>query len=172
MSELIQLQNIGNIISNIGNKFIQNKNLMRCIKYDSANALSTLLSDINNTEIAKLIGKGLNPKEDQRIYKTPFNDKTISDVRSELRFFSPYFKPENLYLSEVIISFQITIHNSLWELENNTQRPLIMIQEILNDLNGFDVGGIGELQLDGAIKIVAWNDNFSGYQINMRTRTS
>jgi hypothetical protein len=170
MSELIQLSNIGNILSNIGNKLVQNKNIMRCLKYDTSNALSSDLNDVTTSEIANLIGKGSNPDEEQRIYKTPFNDKTLTEVRSELRFFVPYFKPENIYLSKVIILFQIIIHNSLWELDEN-QRPLIIIQEILNELNGFDVGSIGELQLDGAINIIPWNKDFTGYQINMKTRT-
>ncbi len=168
MSELIQLSQAGNILSNIGNRLVTNQTLLKVIKYDSMDALSRPELDIN--EIVNLVGKG-NDLRLQRIFKTPFNNQIIDEVRSELRFFLPVFSPQNIYLSEVIISFQIIVHNALWELNDNQLRPLILVQEILQDFNGHDIGSIGELQLDGAIRIYTWNQNFSGYQINMKTRT-
>lgn len=170
MSELIQLSNIGNIISNIGNTLIENQNLLKLIKYDSSNALSQ--PEVTIDDIIDMAGFGSDPKTQQRIFKYPFFSNIITEVRSELRFFIPRIKPENIYLSEVSIVFQIVIHNSIIDLDDNKQRTFKMIEEILKIFNGNDIGGIGNLMLKNSIDIVAWNDSFSGYVFNMSTRST
>ena len=169
MSELIQLDSVGNILSNIGNKLIQNQNLLKCIKYDTSDALSE--SDIGIQGIVDLVGKGTDPKTQQRIYKYPFNNNIVDETRSELRFFIPKITPNNIYVSELQINFQIVIYNTLIELDDNKFRFIVMIQEILNSLNGFSCGGIGLLYLKTPINIVTWSDNFSGYTFSLCTRT-
>lgn len=170
MSELITLDNAGTILSNIGNMLIGNQNLLKCIKYDSADAL--LNSDLSIDDIIDLAGKGTDPINQQRIFKYPFYNNIIDEVRTELRFFIPQIKPENIYLSELPIGFQILIHNSLIDLDDNKQRSLIIVKEILTTLNGNDVGGIGNLNLTKPINIISWNDAFSGYSFNMNTRST
>jgi hypothetical protein len=169
MSELIQLSKVGDILSNTGNKLIKNQNILRCLKYDTSDAL--MQTGLNIDDIIKLIGKGNDSITQQRIFNTPFNDNIADSVKTELRYFIPILEPNNLFLSEIIITFQLIIHNTLWELDNNQSRPIILIHEILKDFNGYDIGSIGELYLEGAIRMVTWNQNFSGYQINMKTRT-
>lgn len=168
MSELITLSEVGRILSNIGNKLIQCKDILKLINYNTPDALSQ--SDVSLQDIIKLVGKGSNPKSEQKIFKTPFNDNIVDDVRSEIRFFTPLLKPNNIYISEVIISFQIIVHNSIWDLEEN-QRPLVLLHEILKNFNGYDIGSIGELQLSDSIRIFNWNNSFAGYQVNFKTRT-
>ncbi len=168
MSELIQLSNIGNIISNIGNTLIENQNLLKLIKYNSSNAL--LQPDLTIEEIIDLCGFGSDPLNQQRIFKYPFFNNIVDSVRSELRFFIPKIKPENIYLSEVFINFQIIIHNSIIDLDNNKQRTFKIIEEILKTFNREDINGIGNLMLKNSIDIVAWNNSFSGYTFNMLTR--
>lgn len=166
---LIQLSNIGNILSNIGNKLVENQTLLKCIVYDNEDALSQ--PDLSIQDIIKIIGRGDNPREQQRIFKVPFNDNTVEEEHIELRFFLPIFNPNNLYLSEVMISFQIIIYNTLWELLNNEMRPFVMIYQILKDFNGYDIDSIGELKLTNPIRLVMWNKHYSGYEINFSTRT-
>ncbi len=166
---LIQLSQIGNILSNIGNKLIQNQILLKCLAYDSEDALSQ--PDLGIQDIIELIGKGDNPRTQQKVFKVPFNKNIVEEAHSELRFFLPSFNPNNLYLSEVLISFQIIVYNNLWELSNNQMRPFIMINEILKDFNGYDINSIGELKLNVPIRIITWNSEYSGYEINFSTRT-
>lgn len=170
-SHLIQLDNMGNILSNIGNKLIQNKTLMRCIYYDHTDALSTSLPDVPMSEIIKLVGKGQNPNQEQRIFKFLTNDNIVDEVRSELRFGITPIRPQNLYLAELNINFQVIVHNSLWELKNNKIRAFVMVSELLKDLNGNfeDVKGIGELKLTKPISYVVFNKFFSGYVMSMST---
>lgn len=169
MSELIKLSNIGNILSNIGNTLIKNQNLLKLIHFNSSNAL--LQSNLTIEEIIDFCGQGSDPNTQQKIFKYPYYDKIIDEIRSELRFFIPKIKPENIYLSELSISFQIIVHNSLIDLDDSKQRPIELVKEILQTLNGVDIGSIGNLKLNSSINIVSWNSNFSGYAFNMTTRT-
>ena len=173
MSDIIQLLNAGNILSNIGNKLIENKNLMRCIAYDTPDALSPSLPDVSIEEIIKLVGKGDDPLNQQKIYKYPFNNNIIDKVRSELRFFIPRFKPDNIYITGTHIGFEAITYNTIVDLEDNKLRYLVMVQEILNSLNGFDCGGIGLLYLtqNSSINIISYNNNYSGYTFFLSTRT-
>jgi len=174
MSNIINLDKIGNILSSIGNKLIENKTLMRCIAYNTPNALSSSLPDVTIEEIIKLTGKGINPSNKQKIYKCPFNNNIIDEIRSEIRFFIPKLKPENLYISKINIGFEVITYNTLVDLEDNKLRYLVMIQEILNSLNGYDCGGIGLLYLteNSSINIVNYNHKFSGYTFFLSTRVT
>ncbi len=89
MSELITLENASQIVSNVGNKLIENKNLMRCIKYDNSSALSSSLPDVTPEERIDLVGQGIDPKNQQRIYKRGFTNRILDAIRTELRFFIP-----------------------------------------------------------------------------------
>jgi hypothetical protein len=169
-NELIKLDRIQNLLSNIGNKIIENKTLMRCLQYDSADVLSQ--PEVTMSQIKNLVGKGSDPSNQQKLFKMPFYNDTISDPRTELRFFIPIFEPNNIYLTNVDVAFQIIIHNTKWDLDDNFIKPIVMINEILKDFNGQDLGGIGVLQLKSSIKVVNWNKSFSGYTFYLSTRSA
>jgi len=168
-NELIKLDGIQNLLSNIGNKIIENKTLMKCLQYDSADALSQ--PEITIEQIIDMVGKGSDPVNQQKLFKMPFYDSVVSDPRTEIRFFIPIFEPNNIYLTNVDICFQIVIHNSRWDLDGNYIKPLVMVNEILKDFNGQDLGGIGVLQLKSSIKVANWNSSFSGYFFYLSTRS-
>jgi len=174
MSNIINLDKIGVILSSIGNKLIENNILMRCIAYDTPNALSSSLLDVSLEEIIKLTGKGDDPLKQQKIYKYPFNINIVEESRSEIRFFIPKLKPDNIYISGINIGFEVITYNTLIDLEDNKLRYLVMVQEILNSLNGFDCGGIGLLYLtqNSSINIVNYNYKFSGYTFFLSTRVT
>ena len=170
MSEFIQLDNIGTILSNIGNKIIQNQNILKCLNYNTSNALSQ--QNIIIEDIIKLSGKGTDPISEQRIFKMLTSNIIVDTVRTELRFGIAKINPDNIYLTSLPITFQIITHYSLWELDDNKQRPFIMINEILKVLNGnsTDIGGIGQLQLISPIIFITFtNNNFSGYTFSLST---
>lgn len=168
MNNLITLSDAGRILSNIGNRLTQNKNILKILKYNTSDCLTQ--PDLTLPEILEIIGRGSNPKMQRRIFNVPFNDKIIEEGRSELRFFISQFRPENIYLSSVNISFQIVIHTTIWEI-NEGYRPMQLIHEILNDFNGYDIGSIGELQLNGGITLYNWSSDYDGFIVNMKTRT-
>lgn len=170
MSEYIQLDNIGNILSNIGNKLIQNQNILKCINYNTSDAL--LQPDVGIEDIIKLTGKGEDPISEQRIYKMLTNNIIVDTARTELRFGISVIQPDNIYLSDLPITFQVICYNTLWELDDNMLRPFIIIKEILKELNGIDVGGIGQLKLVKPIGFISFSNNFSGYSFALSTKTN
>ena len=170
-NELIKLDGIQNLLSNIGNKIIENKTLMRCLQYDSADALSLSQPEVTIEQIIDMVGKGSYPANQQKLFKMPFYDSVISDPRTEIRFFIPIFEPNNIYLTNVDICFQIVVHNAKWDLDDNYIKPLVMVSELLKNFNGQDLGGIGVLQLKSSIKVANWNSSFSGYFFYLSTRS-
>ena len=67
MSELITLSEVGRILSNIGNKLIQCKDILKLINYNTPDALSQ--ADVSLQDIIKLVGKGSDPKSEQKYLK-------------------------------------------------------------------------------------------------------
>ena len=168
-NNLIQLEKVGQIVSNIGNKLLENNNLLKLIYYNESDALNK--PNLTIHQIRDMIGKGSEPITQQKIYKYPFTNKISDIVKSELRFFVPNINPNNIYISDFYIHFQIVVHNSIIEIEDNKIRYWNIVSEILKSLNGFDCGGIGLLYLKSNITMQSWSDYYSGYCFNMYTRT-
>lgn len=168
MSDLIVLNQAQNILSTIGNKLIENANLMRLLYYDSSDALT--LSEVSFDNIIEMAGYGEIDKK--RIYKYPFYSLIESTAKSEIRFFLDKIKPENIYLAHLPIYFQVIVHCSLVDLDSNLQRPLEMLKEVLNTLNNESVGGIGKLQLRDMIRMYSYSENFAGYEFCLHTRST
>ncbi len=152
-------------MSNIGNELVTNQNLLKLINYNTSDALS--LSDLTIADIKNITGKGTDPTSQQKIYKYPFTNKVLDVAKSELRYFIPSVRPENIHLSELYINFQIVVHNSIIELDDNKLRYWCIVEELLKSLNRFDCGGIGLLYLKSSISIVSWSDYYSGYFFSM-----
>lgn len=171
MSDLITLDNAGVLLSNILNKLIKNKILMRCLWYDSADVLSSSLPDVTISQIKNMNGRGEDPPNEQRIFKFAYNNNITDSPHSELRVFFSKFHPDNIYISNVDVVFQIIVYNTKINLDENKLRDLIMVNEVLRDLNGCnDIHGIGKLQLIGDINYMSWHSNFSGYTFKLSTR--
>jgi hypothetical protein len=167
-NELIKLDNLSSFVSNIGNHLVKNQDILKLLKWNTKNALTT--ADLGIPDIVALMGRGSDPSKDKRIFKQPFHNEIANEMRSEIRFFIPQINPNNIYIAGVDICFQVIVHNNLWDLDGNLDRPLVMVNRLLNHFNGQDVGGIGELKLISPIKMYAYSDNFSGYTFVLSTR--
>ena len=171
MSEsLVSLSQVGNILSNIGNKIVQNQNIMKLLYYNTPDALAQ--PDVGVLEIADMLGKTGSPDK-QRIYKYLISDMISEEVKTELRFGIDRIHPENRHIVALPITLQIVCHNSIWELDNNKLRVFVLLEELLDDLNGNidDVNGIGGLLLKSPITFVNFNSSFSGYVLLLNTRS-
>lgn len=167
-NEYLKLDNLNTFVSNIGNHLVKNQDILKMLKYDTANALS--MGDLGIGDIVALMGRGSDPSKDKRIYKQPFHNEIADEMRSEIRFFIPQISPNNIYIAGVDICFQIIVHNNLWDLNDNLERPLVVVNKLLEHFHGENVGGIGELKLMSPIKMYAYSDNFSGYTFMLSTR--
>lgn len=170
MSDQILLTNIDTMLSNIALKLVENDELMKLLKYTTIDTLSQSISTEQKYEL-------INQEDDitnTRVFFQPFNNKTITDERSELRIYYGSFKPDNIYLTNVYIGFDVVVNNNIWRLDEGIQRPIKIVQSLLKSLNNKEVGGIGELMFntDSTIVLRFFNDSFTGYSFNLKTRLS
>ena len=145
---------------------------MKLLYYNTSDALS--LSTVTLDKIIEMVGKGSNPNTQKCIYKYPFFSKIESTAHSELRFFITKIKPNNVYLADIPIYFQIICHNSIIDIDDNYLRPLEMLIEVLTSLNGTDVCGIGKLYLKERdyINMFSFSENYSGYEFCLYGRST
>ena len=110
-------------------------------------------------------------KEKTKVFFTPLSPNVTDTVGSELRIYIRNFKLNNKYLASVEISIQVICSNSVWRLDEGRQRPLVMIQEIITQLNGADIGFVGELYFEKDIRIIPYNQYYTGYELIPSTRS-
>lgn len=167
-NEYAILENIDVKINNLALKIIQNSKICKCLKFNSMDALN---QNITEDEIYSLINKSSDNVDNRRIYFQPFLDKSISDQRTELRIYCN-FNMENRILSKCYFYVEIICNNNLWDLDDSKIRPLVILTELLQSLNGEDIGGVGLLNCQNQnFLIVPYNDYFSGYRVIFSTRS-
>lgn len=163
----ITLDNIDKLWSDIGNQIASNQNILKLLYYNDEDALTK--DDLYLNQIRDIVGKG-EDKKLQRIFKTPFNDDIVDELKSELRFYIPLLQPDNLYLAGVAFNFEIIVHNSLWELTEGRLRPVRILQELLQQFNNYDIKSIGNLTLKDRIANYTFGKKFTGFILTLSTR--
>ncbi len=140
---VINYDGIDSLSINIILKLLENQNLLKCLFYNTSNALTQ--ADLTDDEKYAMIDQldTVNTK----IFITPFPSNVTDDAEVEIRFFIRTLAPENIILSKVVFDFVIIVHESLWVLSGGKQRALTIIQELLDSLNGEYINGLGKLQL-------------------------
>jgi len=167
------LNGVDVMINYIALYILQNDNLCKLLYYDSPDALKQVVSldDMDMIRDTLIKGTIVNPK-DKKIYLQPFINQTTEDKRSEIRIY-PSFNIENRVLIRCIFYIDIVINNDLWELSESLIRPLQILKELLNSLNGSDVQGIGLLTCENeSFNLVPFSSYFGGYRTRFTTRTS
>lgn len=168
-NELVELDSLDNILIGIHQAIYTNDDLFKCLQYNSSDALYQTITDEQKEQL-----RNEGNVEDCRIYLTPFNNKIISEPRTELRIYHYRFSPVNDYLMDIVIGFDIVCHNDLWRLEDSKRRPTTIFQLLLKSLNGLYLESIGELKLvQSPCNLIYYNANgFTGYSFYMKTRSS
>ncbi|OPH61719.1 hypothetical protein BC351_00310 [Paenibacillus ferrarius] len=164
---MFTLENVDRIIQNIVVQLLPSQNLFKCLKYSSADALSQ--EDISDNEKIEMFDQS--NKEKTKVFFTPLSPNVSDTAGSELRIYIRNIKPNNIYLTNVDISIQVICSNSVWRMDEGRQRPLVMLQEIISQLNGVDIGFIGQLFFERDIRIIPHNDYYTGYELIPSTRS-
>lgn len=157
------------ITENILALILKNQTLLKCLKYESSEALFDDVNCPDITDDEKLLMTKQDDEDNCRIFVTPYNNQIISTAKSQLRFFIPTVSPENSYLAELSVDFEIIVENRLWRMDGGI-RPSIIRSELLKTLNGQNVDSIGNLIFNTPSRIATYNDNFTGYQLTLKTR--
>ncbi len=168
MSEKISLVDIDKILPKIAEKLFDIPDISKLLKFDTSDAL---LKDISQKEIEEVFNQD-DGNINCRIFYRPFNDKTMSEKRAEIRMYFPSINPlNNNILADIVVGFDIAVHNDMWKLDEDLMRPVKILKLLTMNLNGLDFGGGYNLVLQDKCQLAIFNDNFTGYQFRMRTKS-
>lgn len=171
-----------NTIRDAGYKIIEqliknNDDIWRLLKYNTPDALNKDFLTLE--EKRGLIFEGTtNPDaEDYRVFRQPFLDDAFDSQVSQLRVYLLTMNPENRSVGTVGMALECVCHNKILSLSNYENRLEVMVQQLLQTLNGIEVGGIGELVFDDnssffdlASLNMYNNRNFLGYTLVMSVK--
>ena len=149
---------------------VNNEEIWKLLKYDTPDALSK--PNLTMEEKRKLIWNGTGDAEEYRVFRSPFLDDAITSQISQLRIYNSVFSPDNRSVGTIDISIECLCHNKIVNLDNYESRPEVMIQQVIECLNGQDIAGVGVLAFDKDMSVydvcrmnVYNNRNFFGYSL-------
>ncbi len=125
---------------------LNNEDLWKLLKYDSANALS--LPNLTLKEKRELIYNGIGDSEQYRVFRSTFLDDAVTTQQTQLRVYVTTIAPNNRSYGTVSIAFECLSHNKLVNLDTYENRIEAMTQELIQTLNGSEVNGLGVLSFD------------------------
>lgn len=164
--------------------------LWKLLKYPETDAL--LKQNLTQTEKAELVDNEKGDQSLKRVFRYPVLEDSFVVQTSLLRIYLDSIIPQNHLVSTVNIGFDIVTHNKLSnvyndsfdELENPDEfraieseimlksRNDVFLKNLLAELNGKDIEGVGQLQFDRTLSPFAQgklglfnNKNYSGYKV-------
>jgi hypothetical protein len=149
---------------------LPSQDLFKCLRYPTKYALSQ--ADLDDNQKIELFNQDEESIENTRVFFVPLNPDIADTARSELRIFVRSFDPNNDHLVGLEVSIQVICSNSICRLDEGRQRHLVMVHEILNQLNGTDIGFVGLVKFEKPIRIIQYNKLFIGYEMIATTRST
>ena len=134
-------------------KIVRNQNLCRLLYYTDRDPLAIGKSNINGVD---LIGKNI------LVVPKPLDSLLTKENYIIAGFDSFYIHPSNKEFKVGSIQITIMCPFEEWELDNNSLRPYLIMEEIDKELNGQKINGIGTLTFSGASQL-AFSPQLGGY---------
>ena len=123
-----------------------NEDIWKLLKYNTPDALSK--PNLTMEEKGELIWNGTGDSEDYRVFRSPFLDDAITSQISQLRIYNAVLSPYNRSVGTVDIGIECLCHNKIINLDTYESRVEVMMQNIIECLNGRDIAGVGVLAFD------------------------
>jgi len=144
------------------------------------NASSNCLSGANLTTEQKgaLIYQGQPDSTPYRVFLQPFTDDSFNEQQSQIRIYTSYIKPTNRVYGLIDFGIEVMSHNKICTLDGYENRNVVLMQQIIETLNGSDINGVGLLTFDysrstnNRANIALFNKNFQGYRFCMSLFTA
>lgn len=147
-----------------------NEDIWKLLKYNTPDALSK--PNLTMEEKGELIWNGTGDSEDYRVFRSPFLDDAITSQISQLRIYNAVLSPYNRSVGTVDIGIECLCHNKIINLDTYESRVEVMMQNIIECLNGRDIAGVGVLAFDKDMSEydicrmnIYNNRNFFGYSM-------
>lgn len=121
--------------------------LWKLLKYNDKDAYSK--KSLTKSEKRSLIYNGSGDESGFNIFLDFTMDDVIQDTKSLLRIYPSSIYPANRTTGICGINFEVLVHGKINHLSNYTTRIDVIIQTLIEVLNGADIGGLGSLFFDG-----------------------
>lgn len=149
---------------NIAGLFSQNDTIIKLLTDPRSDCLGREV-----TEEQRALAFDQNAKE-CRVFFTPYEPKTEEVTTAQLRIYVPKIKPESLYTADIYLMIDIMVDITINRLDRG-QRWFRLMSEIMNTLNGQQVGTIGSLDfLKEPLSLLCFKDNIWGYSVPYQTK--
>lgn len=167
----------GMIYKILSEVLINNEEIWKLLKYPDSGALQE--SDLTTQEKRELIYSGVGDASDFRVFRSSFIEDGFDEEVTQLRMYISRLTPDFHTNGTVDFVIEILCHNKLLYLDEYENRLEVLLQQILETLNGIEVDGLGKLffnkdarSTNQSILNLYNNKNFSGHTIIMSTRTA
>lgn len=154
---------------------INNEEIWKLLKYNTPDAL--FKDNLTMKEKSALIYDGVGDSSKFRVFRSPYIDDLFDEDCAQLRVYAESISPDTPQYGTVDINLEVVSHVKIVHLAEYENRLEVMIQQLLQTLNGVYVGGIGQFMFDRNIsfydlmKLNLYNNrNFYGYSLIMSTK--
>lgn len=146
-------------LQSIIEKFANNMNILKLLKYTTPNALS--MPDLSIKEKREVINKGI-----KVIPRLPIEEEGMA---SYIVITFDYFKPNlnNPYYRDNYIIIDVICQMDYWKMDDYMLRPYKIMHEIDSMLSEQKLNGIGRVEFAEATTLII-NDKYAGYTLRYR----
>lgn len=125
----------------------ENANLLwKLLKYNTSDAWNK--ANLTQDEKRALIYNGDAHSENYNVFLDFMLDNAVTDEKTILRIYPSYVYPTDRVTGICSINFEIFSHAKINHLSNYTTRVDDILQNLLEVLNGKDIGSLGVLYFD------------------------
>lgn len=151
-----------------------NEIIWKLLKYNDYNSLKN--PNLTMSEKLSLIWKE-GKQDDYSIFLTQLVEDAVAESKNILKVYDYYIHANSLYYGTVVYAFDILYGGKMSMVDYNgypVSRGDLMINQLLETLNGAEVGGVGKLVFDNDMSrydlgrsVVGNSKTFTGYQLFM-----
>lgn len=123
-----------------------NEEIWKLLKYNTPDALYK--PNLTMDEKRALIFNGNGKAEEYRVFRSAFLDDIFTKECSQLRIYVTTLSPDNRSVGTVDIGIECVVHNKLINIDSYESRLEVLVQQVIETLNGKNIGGIGVFFFD------------------------
>ena len=137
-----------------------NETIFKLLYYDGSDALDQ--SNISAAQKRALIFKGQEKMEDYRIFMDSGQSDAWTTETTVLCIYPYDINPLNRTVGVTTMAFEVYSHYKINHLNNYTTRTDTIIQQLIYEFNGFNLGEVGRLEFDNRMGGIAQKMNSKG----------
>jgi hypothetical protein len=127
-----------------------NELIWKLLKYDNPEAWKDSFPNLTKAEKGKLIYDGGEVTNNFRVFMDVGQPDAVTKEMTILRVSHWHISPKSRTVGIITMSFQVYAHYKINHLSNYKTRNDVIINQLLNTLNGIQVkGGLGVMYFDG-----------------------